>query len=135
MPTSKLNWDALGITASIACAIHCAVLPLAISSLPILGVNIIHNEAFEYGMIFLAFSIGSYSLFHGYKMHHRLYAPFILFAVGMAILLAKMRWHDQELWLLPFAVIFIVSAHVLNIKRSRGNQTKKGEFHRNPELG
>ena len=43
----KINYDALGIAASVACAIHCAVLPLVITSLPILGINIINNFWFE----------------------------------------------------------------------------------------
>jgi hypothetical protein len=51
----KINWDALGITASLACAIHCAVLPLMLTSLPLFGINIIHNAIFEYSMIGLAF--------------------------------------------------------------------------------
>ena len=45
----KINYDALGIAASVACAIHCAVLPLLMSSLPILGINIINNVFFEIG--------------------------------------------------------------------------------------
>ena len=67
----KVNWDAFGIATSVACAIHCAILPIIISSLPILGVNIIHNSVFEWGMIGLAFVVGSYSLFHGFIKHHR----------------------------------------------------------------
>ena len=51
----KLNWDALGITTSVACAIHCAVLPLFFSVLPLFGINIIHNIAFEAVMVMLAF--------------------------------------------------------------------------------
>jgi hypothetical protein len=39
----KINFDALGIVASIACAIHCAILPLIISTLPLFGINIINN--------------------------------------------------------------------------------------------
>jgi len=31
----KVNWDALGVGASLACAIHCAVLPLILTSLPV----------------------------------------------------------------------------------------------------
>ena len=60
----KINYDALGITASIACAIHCALLPLVLTSLPILGFNIINNLYFEVMMIALAMSIGIYSLMH-----------------------------------------------------------------------
>ncbi|MFZ1857821.1 MAG: MerC domain-containing protein, partial [Chitinophagaceae bacterium] len=63
----KINWDALGIGASLACAIHCALLPLFLSSLPLFGVNIIHHIGFEVGMIVLAFCVGTYSLYHGYK--------------------------------------------------------------------
>ncbi|MBS1597106.1 MAG: MerC domain-containing protein [Bacteroidetes bacterium] len=116
---SKLNWDVLGVSASIACAIHCAVLPLLISSLPIFGVNIINNVAFEYVMILLAFAVGSFSLFHGYRKHHRSFVPVLLFAIGILFLFAKQVWHEYQFWLLPFAVVFIVSAHIRNFRLSR----------------
>jgi hypothetical protein len=67
---TKINYDALGIAASVACAIHCAILPLLLSSLPLFGINIINNTSFEYIMIFIALCIGLYSLWHGYKKHH-----------------------------------------------------------------
>jgi len=56
----KINWDALGISASLACAIHCALLPLFLTSLPLFGINIIHNYWFEASMILLAMAIGGY---------------------------------------------------------------------------
>jgi len=115
----KINWDALGITTSVLCAIHCAVLPLAVASLPILGVNIIHNAAFEFGMIGLAFVIGSRALWHGYRGHHRQWAPLALFVSGLLFLVAKQIWHDYEFGILPFAVVLIISAHVLNYRLSR----------------
>jgi len=115
----KLNWDALGIGASVACAIHCAVLPLLISSLPIFGINIINNIAFEYFMILLAFGIGSFSLLHGYRKHHHNYIPVLLFTLGILLLFAKQLWHEYQFWLLPFAVIFIVSAHIRNFRLNR----------------
>ena len=55
----KINYDALGIAASVACAIHCALLPLVLTSLPVLGINIINNTWFEVFMILLAAAIGS----------------------------------------------------------------------------
>jgi len=75
----KINYDALGIAASVACAIHCAVLPLLMSSLPILGINIINNVFFEYGMILLAAAIGIYSLMHGFRKHHHKSIPIVYF--------------------------------------------------------
>ena len=115
----KINWDALGITASMACAIHCAVLPLFLSSLPLFGVNIIENTRFEYGMIMLAFAVGAYSLFHGRKKHHHSWLPLIIFAVGIVFLLAKMAWHDWRNWFLFPAVICIVTAHFVNYRLCR----------------
>lgn len=115
----KINWDAIGITTSIACAIHCAILPLLLSSLPLFGVNIIDNTWFEYFMIALAFSIGSYSFYHGYKKHHHSFKPFTLFTIGILLLAAKQVWHQQQLWFLIPAVVLIVTAHVTNYKSCR----------------
>ena len=112
----KLNWDALGISASVACAIHCAVLPLVITSLPVFGVEIIDNVGFEVGMIIIAAAIGAYSLYHGYKKHHHQLAPLFIFTLGVLFLCAKQIWHDHQLWLLAPAVFFIVTAHYFNYR-------------------
>ena len=116
---SKINLDALGVTASLLCAIHCVVLPLAVASLPVLGVNIIHNATFEYGMIGVAFVIGTWALSHGFRKHHRRVWPWLLFAGGISLLIAKQIWHQYELRLLPFAVLLVISAHVLNFRLCR----------------
>ncbi len=109
----------MGVTVSIACAIHCAILPLAISSLPLFGINIIENEFFEYGMIALAFLVGSYSLYHGFKKHHHSWIPFILFTIGMFFLVIKQIFHNLHLYLLIPAVVFIILSHFLNYKFCR----------------
>jgi hypothetical protein len=116
---NRINWDAWGVATSLACAIHCAILPLLLSSLPVFGINIIENEPFEYFMIFLAFAIGSYSLWHGYKKHHHSLMPWALFAAGIILLIAKQVWHHYQFWILPFAVIFIIAAHLLNYRFCR----------------
>lgn len=112
----KLNWDGLGIATSLACAIHCALLPLILTSLPLFGVNIIHNLFFEWGMITLAFVVGSYSLFHGYIKHHRSLQPVLIFAVGFIFLAAKQFFHEYEMYLLIPAVLLIVTAHYFNYR-------------------
>src|SRR4051812_34856082 len=100
----KINWDALGISTSIACAIHCALLPIFFSSLPVLGFNIIHNVAFEIVMVLLAFAIGCYSLYHGFKKHHHNLLPLIVFSVGFIFLVLKLFIVELEDWLLIPAV-------------------------------
>ena len=115
----RINWDALGIGASLACAIHCALLPLFLSSLPLFGMNIIHNTAFEVTMIFLALCIGSYSLYHGYKKHHHSLLPLFLFFSGFIFLVLKQFFIQYEAWLLIPAVVLIITAHILNYRSCR----------------
>jgi hypothetical protein len=115
----KINWDAWGIGASLACAIHCALLPLLFSSLPLFGVNIIHNIFFEVGMILLALVIGSWSLYHGYKKHHHSIVPLAVFFSGFSFLVLKQFFVQYENWLLVPGVILIVAAHLINYRLCR----------------
>ena len=115
----QINWDAAGIATSIACAIHCALLPLVITALPVFGINIIHNSFFEWGMIGLAFIVGSYALLHGFAKHHRSNYPFILFAAGFTFLILKQFMLHEEYLFLFLAVSLILSAHFMNFKFCR----------------
>lgn len=119
MPFFKINWDALGVATTVACAIHCAILPLVISSLPVFGINIIDNSAFEYGMIGLAFIIGFIALYHGYKKHHHSVLPIIIFTIGIIFLVLKQIWHSYQLYFLFPAVCCILLAHFYNYKLCR----------------
>lgn len=115
----RINYDALGISASLACAIHCAILPLVFSSLPIFGLEIIDNIYFELGMILLALVVGILALVHGYKRHHHRWLPVLLFSSGIAFLLAKEVFHEIHLWLLAPALTLIVFSHYLNYRYCR----------------
>jgi tetrahydromethanopterin S-methyltransferase subunit C len=110
----KINWDALGIGTSILCAIHCALLPVLVTSLPVFGINIVHNLAFEWGMIALAFVVGAYSLFHGYIKHHRSFKPVLIFSVGFIFLILKQFSASLEIIFLIVAVMCIICAHYYN---------------------
>jgi hypothetical protein len=115
----SINWDALGMSASLICAIHCAVLPVFLTSLPIFGFELIHNEVFENIMIVLAGIIGFYSLFHGWKKHHHRKAPLLTFTAGLILLLLKEQAHNQFLLYLIPAVTLILTAHFLNYRFCR----------------
>ena len=119
----KINYDALGIAASIACAIHCAILPILMTSLPILGINIINNIWFEIGMIILAAAIGLHSLRHGYIKHHHNKLPFVLFIIGIMLLIVKQIFHAQQFYFLIPAVGLIIAAHMINYREcSKANK-------------
>jgi len=74
----------------------------------------------------VAFLVGSLALLHGFRRHHRHPGPWLLFTAGVLLLVAKQIWHQYELRLLPFAVILIVGAHVLNYRLSRPAVAGKG---------
>lgn len=113
---SKINWDVLGVAASLACAIHCALLPLVFTSLPIFGINVIENTVFEIIMVVLAFAIGICSLYHGWKKHHHNLVPIIVFLLGFIFLVLKLFFVEYENWLLVPAVTGIISAHIMNFR-------------------
>jgi len=112
----RINNDALGITAAIACAIHCSLLPIILGSLPILGLDIINNDFFEGVMIALAAFISFRSLRHGFRSHHHAHLPYVLFGIGIILLIFKQIWHSQQLYFLVPAILAIVTAHVINIR-------------------
>jgi len=110
----QINWNALGISAGLACAIHCALLPLFISTLPLFGINILDNIYFEAGMILVALLIGGFTLWHGYKKHHHKLSPLFLFIAGMLLLTIKHFFTDYIFWLIIPSSIFIILAYYLN---------------------
>ncbi len=115
----KINWDRLGIAASVACAIHCAVVPLFFTSLPLFGINIVNNKVFEFSMIGVALVVGILALRHGFRWHHHRYVPMGMFVVGIAILVAKEFVWGHPLWMVLAAVSCIVGAHFLNYRLCR----------------
>ena len=123
----RINWDGLGIVTSIACAVHCAVLPLIVTTLPMFGINIIHNMLFEWTMICIAFVVGSYALVHGYVKHHRSVWPLLLFTAGFSLLIIKQFMPQHEIYLLIPAVAGIVSAHYINFRYCHRHEKVKGE--------
>lgn len=123
----RINWDWLGISASVICAIHCALLPLLLTSLPLFGINIVHHLGFEWGMIALALVIGSYSMYHGYKKHHHRLTPWLLFLLGGGFLILKQIFPDFQLLLLIPAVALIIYAHLLNVRSCRSHNHAHGD--------
>ena len=106
----------MGIATSVLCAIHCALLPVVMSSLPIFGINIVHNVFFEWAMIVLAFMVGSYSLYHGFVRHHRSFQPILIFSLGFVFLVLKQFYHEFQFSFLAIAVVLIISAHYYNYR-------------------
>src|SRR5690606_9739240 len=72
-PTHHQRWlDRFGAAGSLACALHCALLPLLIAALPSLGLAIWLSDGVELGFVVFATLLGGFSLLWGYRRHRAL---------------------------------------------------------------
>jgi hypothetical protein len=77
--------DRAGMAASIACAIHCAAMPIAIGYLPLLGLEWLANESFHRVMALVCFGLAVAAFVPGWRRHGSV-MPAILGGVGIASL-------------------------------------------------
>jgi len=111
--------DHLGVMASVACAIHCAALPLVITALPLLGLEFLANIWVEIVMICLSLLIGIWSLGSSYPKHRKILPVVILLAGFLLIGTGHFVLEDFEAVLIPLGGFTIAAAHLVNWKYSR----------------
>lgn len=118
--------DSLGSMGAFLCAVHCALLPLALAMLPVIGMGILASRGFEVGFVVFATTLAVVSLLHGYR-RHRAYHALAWVIPGMAALWAGIlvpALHDATL---PHAIAMSVGgtlvavAHLVNLKLSQGH--------------
>jgi hypothetical protein len=111
--------DQLGMGASIACAIHCAALPIIATSLPLLGLEFMANTWIEIAMILFSALIGTLSIFGTYMKHNNI-LPITLLVFGfLLIAIGHFAWHEMEALLIPLGGFTIAAAHFMNWKMIR----------------
>lgn len=79
--------DRFGATASFLCAVHCALLPLVIAALPMLGLGFLADHRFE--RVFVAFAgvLALSTLIIGFRRHQR-FRAFWFLVPGIVLLVA-----------------------------------------------
>ncbi len=109
--------DRAGATASLLCAIHCALMPLVVTLLPLLGLAFLADERVEWAMVVLSGVLGATSLCLGFRQHRSRRALATL-ATGLAFLVAG---RIAEHYALPWGVVIVVigglsvaASHILN---------------------
>lgn len=111
--------DQLGMTASVACAIHCAALPFVLTTLPLFGLSFLAHSWVEMVMIALSLIIGVCSLSTSYPKHKRP-LPIIILAMGFAMIgTGHYLVESMEAVLIPMGGFTIALAHYINWKYSR----------------
>ena len=129
--TSKL--DNIGMTASVLCAIHCAVVPIVITSLPLFGLGFLANPFVEWSMIILAVFIGFYAIGFSYLRVHHKPVPIVLLISGFLVIivghLLVSGWH--EALVVPVGGLLIATAHFFNFRYTGICKQSHSAFHLN----
>jgi len=118
---SLLRADRFGLAASFLCALHCALLPLAIALLPSLGIAAWLGEGFEEGFVVFATLLGGFTLVSGYRRHREVRALGLL-VPGLIVLWVGVLYPPLHQALLPHAIAMTVGgtlvglAHLANLR-------------------
>lgn len=113
--------DRLGATGSLLCAIHCALLPLAIALLPALGLASTRYDGVERGFIAFATALGAFSIAWGYRRHGGVRAMGLLVAGLLALwsgILAEPLHHNAVVHALVMTLggALVGLAHLANLR-------------------
>lgn len=111
--------DQLGMTASFACAIHCALLPMVVSILPLMGLEFLANTWVEVGMICLSLVLGAWSLISTYPRHQNRVPLLVLFIGFLLIAAGHFLFESLEAVVVPLGGFTIAGAHYINWKLNR----------------
>lgn len=110
--------DRAGATASFLCAIHCAVMPLVVTLLPLLGLSFLASEPVEWALLAASATLGSSSLCLGFRKHRKRQV-FMVLGIALALLVAGRIFHERHfgIWGPVFMVLggfTMMGAHLLN---------------------
>ncbi|WP_242108470.1 MerC domain-containing protein [Luteimonas aquatica] len=119
--------DRLGATGSLLCALHCALLPLALAVIPSVGLSVWFGDGFERGFVLFATLMGAFSLVWGYRRHRKFRALGLLL-LGLAAIWAGLLydpWHSGSVGLhaavMTFGGTLVGLAHLLNLRLNHGH--------------
>ncbi|MDY4284107.1 MerC domain-containing protein [Xanthomonas sp. LF06-19] len=122
----RATLDRLGATGSLLCAVHCAVLPLALAVLPSLGLAMWLGEGVERTLVLFVTCLGLFSLVLGYR-RHRVWQALGLLILGLLALWAGLLVPALHHAVAPHAAIMTFGgtlvglAHLLNLRLNHGH--------------
>jgi hypothetical protein len=112
---ARPSLDAVGATASFACAVHCAIVAVFLGATP--AVSFLAASWVEWAFLLTSAAVGVGALVPGYR-RHRQRRPLVLFAVGMSTLLMLRVIHAapslSEMIAVAVAAVCLISAHWIN---------------------
>lgn len=113
--------DALGSAAALICALHCALLPMAVVALPLAAVQVLGNHFYEQFFVAGALVFGALVLGSGLSAASKR-SVIGLFAAGGVLLLLGLNAHEHMILhaiLMTLGGLSLGAAHALNRHSAR----------------
>jgi len=107
--------DMLGIGVGLACAIHCALLPVILSTGALSGIAWMDHLVLDILFLVLSLIIGLYALVKSYLEYRHSALPIVIAVVGFIIIGYTILAHDHtQLWLPASGGVLLAIAHYYN---------------------
>jgi len=126
--------DRIGMTGSMLCAIHCALLPVLLAALPSFALAAWLSDSVETSVVIFATLVGGFSLLWGYRRHGHVRALGFL-VPGLVALWAGLLYPPLHHDAIPHAVVMtfggtlVALAHLANLRRNHGHVHDAGCAH------
>jgi MerC mercury resistance protein len=108
--------DHAGMSASLACAVHCAALPLLLAALPAAGLAWLDSAWIDWAMVAVAAGIAFRAHGRGFSVHRHCLPP-SLAVLGVLLIVATiclLKGSTSQHYLQASGAVVIASSHALN---------------------
>jgi MerC mercury resistance protein len=108
--------DRLGMSASLACAVHCAVLPLLLAALPAIGLAWLDSAWVDWTMVALAAVIAIRAHRGGFRLHRSCLPSAVAVAGLLAIVttICLLKGSASHHYVQASGAVVVASSHFLN---------------------
>jgi MerC mercury resistance protein len=108
--------DRLGMSASLACAVHCAVLPLLLAALPAIGLAWLDSAWVDWTMVALAAVIALRAHRGGFRLHRSCMPSAVAVAGLLAIVttICLLKGSASHHYVQASGAVVVASSHFLN---------------------
>ena len=110
----------LGLVLSIACAIHCMMMPVLIMAFPLLNESALHHPVVEWSILIVLILLGLLSLNHYRKVHHNKILPTWIFIGGVVLFTTSLLIDNAFHHALTIAGSLVIAlSHGVNLSLKR----------------
>lgn len=116
----KSRFDAISMLVSLACLLHCILLPLFLTTLPLWGFELLENRFIEAATILLSALVGGYAILRSFTKYHRNVWVVVLFVLGLLAMIAGcFPIPVNEAPVKLAGACLVIAAHIQNWRLSR----------------